>query len=114
MRVMFPHRIVSTFGSRDCVCDELGGVKGFCLWRFFVRVWRSQLLFCQRVAFIFCMTAAYVIGGEIFSGLSTLGSVAVFGGCTGGECGTASKFVGETVEGIVSTLGSDAGNSLSG
>ena len=38
-----------------------------------------------RVAFIFCVAAAYVMYGAIFGGVSTLGSVAVFGGCTGSD-----------------------------
>ena len=80
----------------------------------FVRFWRSQVIFRRRVAFLFCMAAAYVIGGAIFGDLSTLGSGAVFGGCTEGDGGTAGKCVGETVDGIASTLGSNARNSFAG
>ena len=50
----------------------------------------------------------------MFGGLSTLGYGAVFGGCTGGDGGTAGKCLGETVGGVVSTLGYDAGKSLAG
>ena len=106
------HRIVSTFGCQDRVCDELGEVNGLQLWRFFVRFWGSQLHFRRRVAFLFRVAAVYVIGGAMFGGISTLGSGAVFGGCTGEDGGTAGKCVGETMDGIVSTLGSDAGNSF--
>ena len=42
--------------------------------------------------------------GAIFGGVSTLGSVAVFGGCTGGD----------SCNGIVRTLGSAAGSFFSG
>ena len=89
--------------SRDFGCGDF--LFGFGVANFFFR---------RRVAFLFQVTAAYVIGGEIFGGLSTLGSDEVFGGCTGGDGGTAGKYVGETVEGIVSILGSDAGNYLAG
>ena len=43
----------------------------------------ANFIFRLRVAFLFIMAAAYVMGGEIFGGFSTLGSGAVFGGCTG-------------------------------
>ena len=74
----------------------------------------ANFLFLRRVTFLFCVAAAYVIGGAMFGGLFTLGSGAVFGGCTGGYGGTTGKCVGETAGGVVSTLGSDAGNSLAG
>ena len=74
----------------------------------------TNLFFRRRVAFLFRVAAAYVIGGSIFGGLSTLGYGSVFGGCTGGYGGTVGKCVGKTVDGIVSTLGSDAGNSFAG
>ena len=45
-----------------------------------------------------------MIGGAIFGGFSTLGSGEVFVGCTGGD----------GCNGIVSTLGSYAGNSFAG
>ena len=89
--------------SRDFGCGDFlfgFGVANFC--------------FCRRVAFLYRVAAAYVIYGAIFGGLYTIGSGAVFGGCTVGDGGTAGKCVGETVEGIVSILGSDAGNSLAG
>ena len=64
----------------------------------------ANFIFRRRVAFIFRVAAAYVIGGAIFGGFSTLGSGAVFGGCTSGDgCNR-----------IVSTLGSDAGNAFAG
>ena len=74
----------------------------------------ANFMFCRRVAFLFRVAAAYVIGDAIFGGLSTLGYGAVFGGCTGGDGGTAGKCVGDTVDVIVSTLGSDEGNSFAG
>ena len=111
---MFLHRIVSTFGSWDCVCNELGEVKGFWLWRFLFGFGVANLFFRRRVAFLFRVAAAYVIGGAFFGVLSTLGYGAVFGGFPGGDGGTAGKYVGETVDRIVSTLGSDTGNSFSG
>ena len=74
----------------------------------------ANFIFLRRVAFLFLVAVAYVIGGAMFGGLFTLGSGAVFGGCTGGYGGTAGKCVGETAGGVVSTLGSDAGNSLAG
>ena len=89
--------------ARDFGCGDF--LFGFDVANFFFR---------RRVAFLFRVAAAYVIGGAIVGGLSTLGSGAVFGGCTGGYGGTAGKCVGETVEGAVSTLGSDAGKSLAG
>ena len=49
------------------------------------RVGVSNFIFCRRVEFLFCVAAAYVICGAIFGGGSTLGSGAVFGGCTGGD-----------------------------
>ena len=89
--------------STDCSC-------GYFLFGFGV----ANFIFCRRVAFLLIMAAAYVIGGAIFGGLSPLSYGAVFGGCTGGDGGTAGKCVRETVDGIFSTLGSDAGNSFSG
>ena len=74
----------------------------------------ANFLFRRCVAFLFRVAAVYVIGGAMFGVLFTLCSVAVFGGCTGGDGGTAGKCVGETVGGVVSTLGSDAGKSLAG
>ena len=79
-RVIFLHRIVLTYGSRDCVRDELGEVKGFWLWRFLFGFCVANLFFRRCVAFLFRVAAAYVIGGEKFGCLSTLGSGAVFGG----------------------------------
>ena len=38
-----------------------------------------SFIFRRRVAFLFCVAAAYVSGGEGFGGFSTLGSVA---GCS--------------------------------
>ena len=64
----------------------------------------ANFIFRRRVAFLFCVAAAYVMGGAIFGGLSTLGSGAVFGGCNGGD----------GCSGVVSTLGSDAGSFFSG
>ena len=58
----------------------------------------ANFIFRRRVAFLFCVAAAYVIGGAIFGGFSTLGSGEVFVGCTGGD----------GCNGIVSTLGSYA------
>ena len=95
--------VTSLERSRDFGCGDL--LFGFGV---------ANFLFCQRVAFLFRVAAAYVIGDAIFDCLSTLGSGAVFGGCTGGDGGTAGKGVGETMGGVVSTLGSDAGNSLAG
>ena len=34
----------------------------------------ASFIFCRRVAFLFCVAAAYVMCGEILSGVSTLGS----------------------------------------
>ena len=45
----------------------------------------ANFIFRRRVAFLFCVAAAYVICGATFGGGSTLGSGAVFGGCTGGD-----------------------------
>ena len=45
----------------------------------------ANFIFRRRVAFLFCVAAAYVMCGAIFGGVSTLGSSAVFGGCTGGD-----------------------------
>ena len=45
----------------------------------------SNFIFRRRVAFLFSVTAAYVMCSAIFCGVSTLGSGAVFGGCTGGD-----------------------------
>ena len=42
-----------------------------------------NFIFCRRVAFLFRVAATYVMCGAIFGGFSTLGSGAVFGGCTG-------------------------------
>ena len=64
----------------------------------------GNFIFRLRVTFIFRMTAAYVMGGAIFGGFSTLGSGAVFGGCTGRD----------GCNGIFRTLGSDAGSFFSG
>ena len=64
----------------------------------------ANFIFRRRVAFLFCVAAEYVMGGAIFGGFSTFGSGAVFGGCTGGA----------GCNGIVSTLGSDAGSFFSG
>ena len=64
----------------------------------------ANFIFRRQVAFLFRVAAAYVMGGAIFGGFSTLSSVAVFGGCTsGGGC-----------NGIVSNLGSDAGSFFAG
>ena len=71
---------MSAFGRWDRVCDEFGEFS-----RFFVWSWGSQLHFCHRVAFLFCVAAAYVMCGAIFGGVSTLGSSAVFGGFTDGD-----------------------------
>ena len=43
----------------------------------------ANFIFRRRVAFLFRVAAAYVMGGAIFGGLSALGSGAVFGGCNG-------------------------------
>ena len=40
----------------------------------------ANFLFCRRVAFLFRVAAAYVIGGAMFGGIFVLGSGAVFGG----------------------------------
>ena len=64
----------------------------------------ANLIFRRRVPFLFRVAAAYVMGGAIFGSFSTLGSSSVFGGCTGGD----------GCNGIVSTLGSDAGRFFSG
>ena len=90
---------MSTFGRWDCVCDELGEFS-----RLFFGVGVANFIFRRRVAFIFRVTAAYVMGGAIFGGFSTLCSGAVFDGCTGRYgCNV-----------IVRTLGSDAGSFFSG
>ena len=54
------------------------------------------------------------MGGAMFDGFPTLSCGALFGGCTGGDGVTAGKCLGETVGGVVSTLGYDAGKSLAG
>ena len=96
--------MTSLESSRDFSCGDF--LFGFGVAKSFFR---------RRVAFLFCVVAtAYVIGGAIIGGLSTFGSGAVFGGCTGGDGDTAGKCVGESVEVIVSNLGSDARNSLAG
>ena len=82
--------------STDCGCGDL--LFGFGV---------ANFIFRRRVAFLFRVAAVYVIGGAMLGSISTLGSGAVFGGCTGGDGATAGKCVGETVDGIVSTLGSD-------
>ena len=64
----------------------------------------ANFIFRRLVAFLFRVAEAYVIGGAIFGGFSTLGSGAVFGGCTGRY----------GCKGIVSTLGSDAGSFFAG
>ena len=64
----------------------------------------ANLIFRCRFVFIFRVAAAHVMGGAIFGGFSTLGSGAVFGGCTGGD----------GCNGIVSTLGYAAGSFFSG
>ena len=45
----------------------------------------ANFIFRCRVAFLFCVAAAYVMCGAIFCGFSTLGYGAVFGGCTDGD-----------------------------
>ena len=45
----------------------------------------ANFIFCHCVTFLFRVAAAYVMYGAIFGGVSTLGSGAVFGGCTGGD-----------------------------
>ena len=57
----------------------------------------ANFFFRRRVAFLFCVAAAYVIGGAISGGISTIGSGAMFGCCTGWDGVTAGKCVGETV-----------------
>ena len=57
----------------------------------------ASFIFRHRVAFLFCVAAAYVMCGEILGGVSTLGS--------GAGCGR---------DRIFSTLGSAAGSSFSG
>ena len=64
----------------------------------------ANFIFRRRVAFLFRVTAAYVMCGAIFGGFSTLGSGAVFGGCTGGD----------GCNGIFGTLVSAAGSLFSG
>ena len=64
----------------------------------------AKFIFCRCIAFLFCVAAAYVMGGAIFGGFYTLGSGAVFGCCT----------VGDGCNGIFSTLVSDAGSLFSG
>ena len=58
----------------------------------------ANFIFRRRVAFLFRVAAAYVMGVAIFGIFSTLGSGAVFGGCNG----------------TVGTLGYDAGSFSSG
>ena len=64
----------------------------------------ANFIFCRRVAFLFRVAAAYVMCGAIFGGFYTLGSGAVFGGCTGGD----------GCDGIFSTLGYAAESFFSG
>ena len=45
----------------------------------------ANFIFRRRIAFLFRVAAAYVMCGAIFGGVSTLGSGAVFSGCTGGD-----------------------------
>ena len=45
----------------------------------------ANFIFRRCFAFLFCVAAAYVMCGAIFGGVSTLGSGAVFGGCTGSD-----------------------------
>ena len=45
----------------------------------------ANFIFRRRVACLFHVAAAYVTCGAIFGGISTLGSGAVLGGCTGGD-----------------------------
>ena len=85
--------VTSLESSTDCVC-------GYFLFGFGV----ANFIFCRRVAFLFIVAAAYVIGGAIFGGFSTLGYGAVCVGCTGGD----------GCNGIVSTIDSSAGNSFAG
>ena len=85
--------VISLDSSMDCGCGDF-------LFDFGV----ANFIFCRRVAFLFCVAAAYVMSGTIFGGFSTLGSGAVLGGCTGGD----------GCNGIFSTLGSDAGNFFAG
>ena len=99
---MFLHRIVSDFGRQDRVCDELGEFNKLRLWRFLFGFGVAKFIFRRRIAFLFRVAEAYVIGGAILSGFSTLGFGAVLGGCTGGD----------GCKGIVGTLGFDAGNSF--
>ena len=61
----------------------------------------AKFIFCRCVAFIFRVTATYVMRGAIFGVFSTLGSGALF-------C------IWEGCNGIVCTLGSYAGNSFAG
>ena len=101
---MLLHRITSTFGRRDRVCDELGEFNKLRLWRFLFGFGVAKFIFRRRIAFLFRVAEAYVIGGAILSSFSTLGFGAMFGGCTGGDGGN----------GIVITLGSDARSSFAG
>ena len=41
---------------------------------FLLGIWAVSFIFCRRVAFLFRVAAAYVICGEVFGGVSTLGS----------------------------------------
>ena len=78
---------------------SLDSSKNFGCGIFLFGVGVANFIFRRRVAFLFCVAAAYVIGGAIFGGFSTIGPGAVFGGCTGGDgCNV-----------IVGTLDSDAG-----
>ena len=61
----------------------------------------ANFIFRRRVVFLSRVAATYVIRGAIFGGFSTLGSSAVFVICEG-------------CNGIVCTLGYDAGNSFAG
>ena len=68
--------------SKDFGCGDF--LFGFGVANFFIR---------QHVTFLFRVAAAYMIGGESFGGISTLGFGAVFGGCNGWDGGTAGKCV---------------------
>ena len=61
----------------------------------------ANFIFRRRFAFLFRVAATYVMRSASFGGFSTLGSGAVFN-------------IWEGCNGIVCTLGSDAGNSFAG
>ena len=75
---MFLHRTVSTFGRWDRVFDDLGELNGLQRWFFLFGFGVANFIFRRRVAFLFRLAAAYVIGGASFGGFYTLGSGAVF------------------------------------